>query len=230
MNEVLVLAGGLGTRLQPLELGVSKPIAPLGSRTFLEHLIDRLADFGFRSFTLAISRQTLDVKRQLHSTVQRGVHLSYSVDPKPIGTGSAVVRALPMMRDPFLVVNGDTFFSFDPNVVVDAHRTNRADATIAIVRKDNNGRYTNVATTPDGVITDLSTRSGRSRVFVSAGVVAISKAACAGFDARLPCSLEKDILPQVVGRRRAYAVKVKGNFWDIGTPHSYRYFQSVFSK
>lgn len=227
MSEVLILAGGLGTRLRPLNLGVSKPIAPVGDGTFLERQIDYLVKRGFRSFLLAISRQTLDIKERLGDVRGRGISVAYSVDPKPIGTGSAVLRALPRLRDPFMVVNGDTLFSFDPTAVLAQHEGFGGDATVAVVRKRNNGRYTNVLFGSDGRVTSLNASTKNSYGYVNAGVAVMRKRAFKGFRKELPLSLEKDIMVHIASRKRLFAAKVHGTFWDIGTPRSYRHFQSI---
>ncbi len=227
MSEVLILAGGLGTRLQTMNLGVSKPIAPVGDETFLERQIDYLTKCGFRSFLLAISKQTLDVKERLGSMRGKGISVAYSVDPKPIGTGSAVLRALPHMRDPFMVVNGDTFFSFDPMAVVAQHKEFGGDATVAVVRKRNNGRYTNVLFDDRGRVTSLNASTKTSYGYVNAGVAVMRKRSFGGFRKELPLSLEKDIMVHIAQGKRLFAAKVHGTFWDIGTPRSYRHFQSI---
>lgn len=226
-SEVLILAGGLGTRLRPLNLGVSKPIAPIGDGTFLERQIDYLKRCGFRSFVLAISRTTLDVKQRLGDMRGQGILVAYSVDPRPIGTGSAVLRALPRLRDPFIVVNGDTLFSFDPMTVFAQHKTFGGDATVAVVRKRNNGRYTNVLLDDDGRVTSLNASTKNAYGYVNAGVAVMQKHSFEGFKKELPLSLEKDIMVHTAHRKRLYAARVHGTFWDIGTPRSYRHFQSI---
>jgi|GEM_PF-5252823 len=228
MNNVLILAGGLGTRLLPLKLGVSKPLAPIRGRSFIEWQILHLSKFGFRKFTLAISQNTLDIKRSIHFPKKFGIHLDFSIDPAPIGTGTAVLRALPFMSDEFFILNGDTMFSFDPRLLLNLHYTSNALATLAVVKKNNNGRFTSVTFNSSGKIKALSAKKTKKNGNVSSGVVVVDKAIFKGYKLKKPYSLERDILEKVASSGRMFALPMLGTFWDIGTPRSYQYFKAHY--
>ena len=109
--EAVVLAGGLGTRLRAAVSDVPKPMAPVGGRPFLERLLDYWIGQGVRRAVLAVGYM-YDTIRRHFGDEYRGCAIAYSIENHPLGTGGALIQALPLVQDPtFLVLNGDTYFA-----------------------------------------------------------------------------------------------------------------------
>ena len=101
--RAIVLAGGLGTRLARVTGDIPKPMAPIGSRPFLEYLLGYLVEQGSEGVILAVSHKW-EVIREHFADDYRGMPLNYSVEDEPLGTGGAIRQALESLPDDEVLV------------------------------------------------------------------------------------------------------------------------------
>jgi N-acetyl-alpha-D-muramate 1-phosphate uridylyltransferase len=114
--KAMILAAGRGERMRPLTDNVPKPLLPAGDRSLIEHLIDALACAGFRELVINHSYLGSAIEQALGDGSRYGVHIRYSPESDgALETGGGIRRALPLLGDSFLVVNGDiwTDYPFD---------------------------------------------------------------------------------------------------------------------
>ena len=109
--KAFVLAGGLGTRLQPRFGSLPKPLAPIGGRPFVTRQLEWLAAHGV-SRAVMLAGHGAESMRETLGTRAGGVDLEWSVEPEPMGTGGALALAHAFVDGPALVVNGDTLARF----------------------------------------------------------------------------------------------------------------------
>ena len=107
--KVVILAGGLGTRLKDTVPDLPKPMAPIKGRPFLEYQMDFWMNQGINRFILSVGYLS-DIIINHFSYKYRGAILEYSIESNPLGTGGALIQALKNLSEPVLVINGDTFF------------------------------------------------------------------------------------------------------------------------
>ena len=210
--EAVVLAGGLGTRLRAAVSDVPKPMAPVQGRPFLERLLDYWIGQGVRRAILAVGYMHETIRRHFGEQY-RGCAITYSIEHQPLGTGGALVQALPLVEGKtFLVLNGDTYFAVPLAALREFHQQHGADASLSLFRSDN-PRYTGIALATDGRITSFSGQGA-----ANGGVFVFERTAVA----RLPAgasSLEKDLLPRVGS---VYGCVFDVPFVDIGLPEDWR--------
>ncbi len=211
--EAVVLAGGLGTRLRAAVSDVPKPMAPIQGRPFLERLLDYWIGQGVERAVLAVGYMHETIRKHFGEKY-RNCAITYSVEHQPLGTGGALVQALPVVQGKtFLVLNGDTYFAVALSALTEFHRQHRAEVSLALFRSDN-PRYTGVSLATDGRVTNLSGRGA-----ANGGVFMFERAAAA----RLPAgasSLEKDLLPRLLDG--LYGCIFDAPFVDIGLPEDWR--------
>src|SRR6266404_9021237 len=153
--EAVVLAGGLGTRLRAAVSDVPKPMAPVQGRPFLERLLDYWIGQGVRRAILAVGYMHETIRRHFGEQY-RGCAITYSIEHQPLGTGGALVQALPLVEGKtFLALNGDTYFAVPLAALCEFHQQRGADASLSLFRSDN-PRYTGIALAADGRITSFS--------------------------------------------------------------------------
>src|ERR1051326_2058538 len=129
----VILVGGLGTRLRPLLPDHQKVVAPVAGRPFVFRLLDQLADAGLKRVILCTGYKAEQVG-ELVGTDYRGLSISYSPEPAPLGTAGALRQALPLLHsDPVLAMNGDSFCEVNLGALWDAHRESRANATLVVI-------------------------------------------------------------------------------------------------
>jgi mannose-1-phosphate guanylyltransferase len=228
--DVLVLAGGLGTRIRPVLGDLPKLLAPVGGRPYLSHLLDWLREFGVRRIVLGLGHGAGTVLDHLKAHPAADLDIRTVLEPSPLGTAGAIRFARAELHsDPALVLNGDTFVNADLCALVARQRETGALGTLLCVNVDNAGHYGRVMLDPRGRIERFAEKdsSFHGPAVVSGGVYALSAALLdriAAGDAR---SIEYDVFQRLpAGELAAYSGRF--DFIDIGTPESVAAAADVF--
>src|SRR6185503_9220337 len=122
--KVAVLCGGLGTRLGGLAQGLPKPMISIGGRPYLERVLESFAERGLRSFVLLTGYKHEIIESHFGDGSRFGVHIEYSREPEPIGTGGALRIARPLFGERFVLTFGDVLRRFDYDRFVTRHADN----------------------------------------------------------------------------------------------------------
>src|SRR5579871_5034983 len=113
IKEVIILAGGLGTRLRSAVPDLPKCMAPVGGRPFIGYIVDYFRRAGIERFIFALGYKSEAFDAFLQAEFPDGGYV-VSLEDSPLGTGGAVRQACSLVRDSdVLVLNGDTFFRID---------------------------------------------------------------------------------------------------------------------
>ncbi len=215
--HAVILAGGRGVRLGSAVAERPKPMLDVGGQPFLERLLIHLAAHGFDRATLLCGYQAAVI--ETHFSKQRipTMQVDCIVESEPLGTGGALVTALPTLPREFWVLNGDSFFAVDPSRLCPPPAAgNQWGAIIALARVADVGRYGAIDLAPEGRITSFREKGSRGSGLINGGIYKIRRDAISSFvQAR---SLEQDIFPALAAAGRLWGVEMKRSFIDIGTP------------
>jgi NDP-sugar pyrophosphorylase family protein len=230
--DVLVIAGGLGTRIQSALGDTPKLLAPIGGRPYLAYLLDWLRHFGAKRIVLGLGHRAPAVVDFLERNKSSYDDLTVVTvtEPQPLGTAGAIRFARPNLRtDPVLVMNGDSFADADLCALVAHHRRAKAKATLLCAEVDDAGRYGRVELDGTGRIRGFVEKDphfhGKSAV--SAGVYLFSAVLLDEIAAGSAISLERDVFGRASsGSLDAFAGRFA--FIDIGTPESLKLAEGVF--
>jgi len=129
---VVLMAGGLGSRLRPLTDKCPKPLLPLGNKPILEHIILRFKDQGFKRFYISVNYLGHMIEEYFGSGDRWGVNISYLREDKRLGTGGALDLLPQNMHYPFLVMNGDLLTETDFRELAAHHIATQAAATMCV--------------------------------------------------------------------------------------------------
>ena len=162
-SPVLILAGGLGTRLRGVISDRPKGLAPVNDRPFLEIQIALLRDQGARRFVLCVGHRADQIRACLGDGSRLGVNIDYAVEPEVLlGTGGALRLAHRFFQPHALVLNGDTYLATDYNRLLAHHAEERAGsnvvATLTLARLEETQRFGTVLLEPTGAIRAASRR------------------------------------------------------------------------
>lgn len=219
--KAIVLAGGLGTRLAHVTGEIPKPMAPVGSRPFLEYLLDYLIEQGSDGAILAVSYQW-EVIREHFGSIYRGLPLNYSVEDEPLGTGGAIRQALDTLPDDEVVVlNGDTLFRVDLEGLANTHRSGGARLSIALKQVADCGRFGHVEVSSDGVIARFLEKSTAGPGWINGGVYMLNRDLFTDFPMPARFSFEQDLVEPNIDRIRPRAFQSDAYFIDMGVPEDY---------
>jgi NDP-sugar pyrophosphorylase family protein len=222
MEQAIILAGGLGTRLRPLTISLPKPMVPVNDVPFLEYQLRLLVEQDIRDIVLLTGYRSEEIEKYFGNGSHLGASLRYSREHSPLGTGGALRLALPFLNDTFIVLYGDSYLPIEYRSVL--RRLQVADEALGVlVIYDNQfGNTTvreNIAIDANGLITQYSkgNPAGDRLTHVDAGVIALRKCSLDGIPDCQVSSLEQDLFPTLIQQRRFQAFITTQRFFDIGT-------------
>jgi dTDP-glucose pyrophosphorylase/predicted transcriptional regulator len=129
---VVIMAGGLGSRLRELTHDTPKPMLRVGSRPLLETIVRGYADQGFRNFYLAVNYRAEQIEEHFGDGSKLGVHVHYLREQKRMGTAGALSLLPQRPTKPFVVTNADLLTKENYAYMVDQHIETGADGTMGV--------------------------------------------------------------------------------------------------
>ena len=220
--KAIVLAGGLGTRLSEITTDIPKPMAPIGTRPFLEYLLDYLVEQRAEQVILAVSHKWEVIHKHFGDTY-RGMLLKYSVEDEPLGTGGAIRQALDTIPDDeVIVLNGDTLFQVELEAMAATYHRGKALLTIALKQVADCGRFGRVKISGNGVITEFMEKSTTSSGWINGGIYMLNRRLLDDFQMPARFSFEQDLVGPNISRIRPVAFQSSAYFIDMGAPEDYK--------
>jgi NDP-sugar pyrophosphorylase family protein len=224
-TPVVILAGGRSRRLRPLSEEAPKPMLPIGGKPFLQVLMERLAGLGLRRFILAVCFRWEAIRDFFGDGSAFGWSVEYSVEPRPLGTGGAVLHAQKLWGARALVLNGDTYLAGDWPAMLAAHEAAALPVTMALVWSERPERFGRVLLEAGRVVEFLEKQGGGGPAdWVNGGAYVLEASALADYRPGQAFSLERDVFPSLGGRIAAFPCR-DAAFADIGTVESLEAFR-----
>lgn len=133
--KVVILAGGLGSRLKPFTEVIPKPLLPIGEKSVLEIQIERLKKHGFDEIFLATNYKSQYIEGFFGDGSRYGVKLMISKEEKPLGTAGPLLLLKEHLTEPFIVMNGDILSLIDFSKLYDFALSQDSLLTISIKKE-----------------------------------------------------------------------------------------------
>ncbi|RYZ41256.1 MAG: hypothetical protein EOP49_29030, partial [Sphingobacteriales bacterium] len=150
--ECIILAGGLGTRLQETIGSLPKCMAPVNGEPFLHYLLEYLGKEGCTSIILSLGYKN-EVIREWLSERDFAFKIRWVIEKDPLGTGGGIALAMKEVTEAdVIVMNGDTLFQVPLTELMDFHLGQKAETTLALKHLTNFDRYGTVSLTGDGYV------------------------------------------------------------------------------
>lgn len=222
--DVVVLCGGLGTRLRAAVNGKPKVMADINSRPFLAILIDYIAGFKFKRFILCVGYMGHVIREYYENRMSniRDLTLLFSEEKELLGTAGAIKNAEALIRsNPFLVVNGDSFCRMDTRKFLDFHIKKKSSLSIALGLPEKEADYGNVALGSEEYIISFDEKAkSDTGNFLNAGVYLFNSDVLELIPPKISYSLEYDLFPRSIDNG-IYGFITGEKVIDIGTPERY---------
>lgn len=228
-GDIVVLCGGLGTRLRNVQPG-PKSLAEIAGRPFLGWLLDYLAAEGVRRVVLSSGYGADEVELYVRTTTLP-VKVTLSREREPSGTGGALRLALPHLSAPeILVLNGDSFCPVPLGPMRRAHEAASATITIATAHIDDISDSGALTVDADGRVRSFTEKCGRgSPGVISAGIYLMRRQVIEAMPDRKPYSFERECVGKYIDRG-LYAFPSGAQVLDIGTPARYEAAQTLLPR
>lgn len=218
-TDVLILCGGLGTRLSAIVNDRPKPMAEVNGKPFMDILIEFLSIFGFKKFIL-LSGHKSDVIERYYGSRKQGIEIIVSKETAPLGTAGAIKNAEHLVRSSdFLCLNGDSFCDFDASGLLSFHKEKSALATVLLSEAGDSRDYGLADMDGEGRVTGFSEKKGSGAGLVNAGAYVFRTEIMDFILKDVKSSLEEDLFRDIMKRGMGfYGYKAQGELFDIGTP------------
>lgn len=171
-NWVVLMAGGLGTRLRPLTHTIPKPLLPVGGKPIIEWTIGSLAQQGFERFILSLNYKPEIFRTCLGDGERLGVQLEYVQEKEQLGTAGALSLLPERPTAPIIVMNGDVLTAGNLRQLLDFHEKTGADATVCVSQHKIQVPY-GVARVDGDQLVELQEKPSQC-FLVNAGIYALS--------------------------------------------------------
>ena len=173
-NKVILMVGGLGTRLRPLTENTPKPMLPVGGKPILQTIVEKFASYGFVNIVMCIGYKSHIIQDFFEDGSRFGVNIEYILENERMGTAGALSLLSPsqIQNEPFFVMNGDLLTNVNFEHFLNFHNQNNAKATMGVREYDFQVPY-GVVNLEDGKIKSIIEKPVHS-FFVSAGIYMLS--------------------------------------------------------
>jgi dTDP-glucose pyrophosphorylase len=172
-NVVVIMAGGLGSRLGELTKETPKPMLVVGDRPMLQHLVEQFRDQGFNRFIFCLNYKKEIIQNHFGDGQQYGVKINYVTEETRLGTAGALSLLEKNINDPFFVINADVLTNLDFNAFLEHHNQNRSIASMCVREYEQQVPYGVVCTDNDGNITEIKEKPNYS-FDVNAGIYVLN--------------------------------------------------------
>lgn len=221
-NEVIVLAGGLGTRLRSVVSDVPKTMASVAGQPFLKHLIRYLLSQGIEKFIFSVGYKHEIIEKFLNEQFPT-LNYQLSIESEPLGTGGAIQLACKRTsKQNIIVVNGDTLFKGNLQKALEMQLESNAECSLLLKHMQNFNRYGTVELDSDYIVKNFREKQFFHDGYINAGVYVLNVESF--LDKELPekFSFEKDYLEKFYPTRKIFGMIQDAYFIDIGIPTDLR--------
>jgi dTDP-glucose pyrophosphorylase len=151
-NHVVLMVGGLGTRLRPLTENTPKPMLEVGGKPILETIVKRFVDSGFTNITMCLGYKSDVIQDYFRDGGGFGANIDYIVEEKRMGTAGALTLLEKRPDGPFFVMNGDLLTNIDFEKMLDFHVEHNSRTTMCVREYDIEVPYGVVNTINENII------------------------------------------------------------------------------
>ncbi len=220
--QVVILAGGLGTRLQSVAGGLPKSLVPIAGRPFIDHQLELIAQRGLRDVLLCVGYGGKEIEAHVGTGVRYGLQVEYSHEDasRLLGTGGALVQALPRLHSRFLVMYGDAYLTADYGAVARTFEQQDDPILMCVFRNEGKWDTSNVRVADDRVIWYSKVAKPNDADCIDYGLSAYRRSVIEIYrQAPLPLDLAR-IQEEMVQAGRVRAFVVATRFYEMGRPDS----------
>lgn len=221
------MAGGEGSRLRPLTSRRPKPLAPVAGKPVMGHIVDLLHRHGINEIVATLHYLADEIEAYFDNGDAYGVKMHYVVEDTPLGTAGAVKMAHELLADDaFLVISGDALTDIDLGALIEHHRKQNNDVTIALQRVTNPLEFGVVVTDESGRITRFLEKPSWGEVFsdtINTGIYVLEPAILDRMVRGRTYDFSKDLFPSMLHDGLRLGGWVTQAYWtDIGNLEQYQ--------
>ncbi|MCC6485547.1 MAG: NDP-sugar synthase [Armatimonadetes bacterium] len=224
--KAMILAAGVGSRLDPLTRATPKPLVPIVNKPNIVHIIEMLARHSVTEIMVNLHYLGDQIRNSLGDGSKWGVKLSYSEEERLWGDAGSVKLVEDFFDDTFLVIGGDDLADFDLSRILRTHKEKKALCTIALSLVEDPSEYGIALLNDKGRVTRFLEKPKGEVIFSNAantGVYFLEREVLDLIPRGVPYGFGRDLLPLLLERKmRLYGILTSAYWRDIGNLKEYR--------
>lgn len=218
-NAVVLMAGGLGTRLRPLTVDTPKPMLTVGSKPILETIIESFSRYGFRNFYLSVNYKAEKIRDYFGDGGKLGVSINYLNEKKRLGTAGALGMLPKNINCPIIVMNGDLLTNVNFEHLLNYHLLTGADATMCVREYEFQVPYGVVQT--EGATIQSITEKPTHQYYVNAGIYVLNPQVLDFVPQAEFFDMPKLFERLIQNKSKTCSFPIREYWMDIGQPHDF---------
>ena len=230
--QVVLLAGGMGTRIQSVAGDLPKALIPVAGKPFILHQLELLKRNGLDELLLLIGFRGDMIKDLLDDGTKYNVKITY-VQENPnalLGTGGALVHALDHIAETFLLMYGDSYLPVDYQAMIRWYQQQPCPAVMSVFRNEGQWDASNVRIHDGRVVYYDKKAPPGAADFIDYGLSIFTRDTLAAYRTRaMPLDLAV-VQSDLVQAGQLAAYEVKERFYEIGKPEGWRELDELLSK
>ncbi len=218
--KAVILAGGLGTRLQPYTTFLPKPMLPLGEKPILEHLIEWSKKNGVKSIVLCVSYLRKTIEDYFEDGKRLGVNIEYAISDKPLATAGQLKTAEKFINNTFVCMYGDSIYDFNLGNMIRQHRQKKSFVTMSLHEYKTNLPYGVIETTKNNKVIAWNEKP-EIKVNINMGCYIMEPGIMKFIPKNKPFGMDDVVNKAMTKKKLISSFTSKNGFVDIGNKESY---------
>jgi NDP-sugar pyrophosphorylase family protein len=222
MPPVVILAGGLATRLYPVTKTLPKSLIEIAGKPFIHHQLALLREKGISRVVLCVGYLSEMIEEYVGDGSSWGLELRYSYDGNELlGTGGAVKKALSLLPDAFFILYGDSYLDIDYNAVIECFYDEGLPVLMTIYRNQNTYDSSNILMKGGRILKYNKKSRDPAMEYIDYGFIVIRKEVLIQYLANEPFDLSL-VLSRMADSGKVAAFEVEKRFYEIGSAQGIR--------
>ena len=227
--KAIILAGGLGTRLQPYTTFIPKPMLPLGEKPLLEHLIEWIRKNGVKEIVICVSYLRKTIEDYFEDGKRFGVKIEYAATNKPLATAGQLKTAEKFIDGTFVCLYGDSIYNFSLRNMIIQHKKSKSNVTMSLYDYKFNLKYGVINTKNNGQVTSWNEKPEFSAK-INIGCYIMEPEVLQLIPKNKPYGMDSVIRKILAKKKKVSSVISKKGFIDIGDKETYEKTNEEYSK
>lgn len=220
--QAVILAGGLGTRLQPYTFFIPKPMLPLGNKPLLEYLVEWVKQLkNIDEVIICVSYLHRTIEDYFEDGGRFGIKISYARSERPLATAGQLKTAEKMLKDRFLCLYGDSIYDFDLTKMVQEHEESKAFLSMALMKYKTKLKYGFIDTDEQANIVTSWREKPEVEGLINIGCYIMEKEFLDMIPQSSTIGMDKIVKDIISKKKIVKAFTVDSGFIDIGDKRSY---------
>jgi NDP-sugar pyrophosphorylase family protein len=213
---LVILAGGMATRLYPVTLEIPKSLIEINGKPFIQHQIDLIKSKGLRSIVLCLGQFAKPIEEYLNCGNSDVLSIQYSYDGETLlGTGGAIKKAFPLLSNPFMIIYGDSYLNIEYIDILNYFNNFNMLGLMTVLKNENKWDKSNIIFR-DGRIIKYDKVDSAEFEYIDYGFSILRKEAFSQYLEKDKFDL-KDVFRDLITREEMIGYEVFNRFYEIGS-------------